>query len=133
MFRLKPPSWYLKSTIGNITLIQRFRKKPETVLSLPEEQVFDFWVEYLADACEEDPGDSIRFPILIWEPSKVYMPSYVTVNYESEEGTNSVQIWNLCAKCLRQERLGPQAEGKDKECKQVHKWLITAAMIKTVT
>ncbi len=73
MFRLKPPTWYLKSTIGNITLISRFRKRPSESSSSslseaapgPEEQVFNFWVEYLADACQEDPGDSIRFPVRV--------------------------------------------------------------------
>ncbi len=83
--------------------------------------------------------------ILIWEPSKVYMPSYVTVNLSSEDEENSVQIWNLCPKCLTQGRKvgggggggGGGGErsgsGSGKECKQVHEWLFTAPMIKTVT
>jgi mitogen-activated protein kinase kinase kinase 5 len=127
MFKLKPPTWYLKSTIGNITLISRFRKK--------------------SDACLEETTDSIRFPvkslailslpsganfklafqILIVEPlpSKVYMPSYVTVNIDPEE--KSLQIWNLCLKCLKKDRSG------NCMCKQVHEWLFTSEMIKTVT
>lgn len=120
MFNLKPPNWYLKSTIGNITLITMFRKKPEQ--QPPEEQLFDFWLEYFSDACnEEKSASTIRFPILIWEPTRVFMPSFVIVNNSQDE--QSVQLWNLCIKCLKEKS----------SCRQVHSWLFSASQIKTMT
>ncbi len=64
MFKLKPPNWYLKSTIGNITLIQKFRKH-DSEAEQPEEKIFYFWLEYFNDACdtEGELGDSIRYPV----------------------------------------------------------------------
>ncbi len=56
------------------------------------------------------------------------MPSYVTVNIDPEE--KSLQIWNVCLKCLKKSQ--PQS-GNAPQCKQVHEWLFTAEMIKTVT
>ncbi|KAF4524857.1 hypothetical protein B566_EDAN017044, partial [Ephemera danica] len=92
MFKLKPPNWYLKSTIGNITLINRFRKKNEEAEISPEEQIFSFWMEYILEATNEDVGDSIRFP-----------------------------IWNLCLDSMKG------------NCRQVHDWLFTASMIRSVS
>ena len=93
MFKLKPPNWYLKSTIGNITLIDRFRKKNEDDSS-PEQQIFQFWMEFFMEATKTDPGTAIRFPILVLEPQKIYMPSYVNVNMGAEE--KSIQLINIC-------------------------------------
>lgn len=106
MFKLKPPNWHLKSTIGNITLINRFRHKAEeTGLSAveatpsPEEQVFNFWLEYFVEATKSDAVETIRFPILILEPTKVYMPSYVNVHLGDEE--KSLEIWNMCIDSMK--------------------------------
>ncbi|KAG7306066.1 hypothetical protein JYU34_008647 [Plutella xylostella] len=116
MFKLKPPNWYLKSTIGNIELIDRFRKKSEDFS--PEQQVFQFWMEYFFEATSESSSDnSIRFPVLILETTKVFMPSYVNVNMGAEQ--KSVEILNLCIDSIRG------------ECRQVHRWLFTADMIRS--
>lgn len=56
---------YLKSTIGNITLIDRFRKKTEDSEASPEVQVFLFWMDYFVEATKTEVGDSIRFPVNI--------------------------------------------------------------------
>ncbi|XP_012267109.2 mitogen-activated protein kinase kinase kinase 15 isoform X2 [Athalia rosae] len=119
MFKLKPPNWYLKSTIGNISLIDRFRKKNLEVEASPEEQVFGFWIDYFVEATKSEVGDSIRFPLLVLEPTKILMPSYVNVNLGAEE--KSIQIWNLCLDSLKD------------NCKQVHDWLFTANMIRSVS
>ncbi|XP_017889680.1 mitogen-activated protein kinase kinase kinase 15 isoform X2 [Ceratina calcarata] len=119
MFKLKPPNWYLKSTIGNISLINRFRKKNEEAEVSPEEQIFSFWMDYFVEATKSEVGDSIRFPLLVLEPTKILMPSYVNVNLGAEE--KSVQIWNLCLDYMKS------------SCKQVHDWLFTANMIRSVS
>ncbi|XP_068222744.1 mitogen-activated protein kinase kinase kinase 15 isoform X2 [Palaemon carinicauda] len=124
MFKLKPPNWYLKSTIGNIMLINRFRKRPEDTEPSPEEVIFNFWIDYFVEATNTEIQDSIRFPILILEPSRMYqpsyyLPSYVTVNLGAEE--KNIQLRNLCA---------DQLKGT---CRQVHEWLFNASSIKTIT
>lgn len=67
MFKLKPPNWYLKSTIGNITLIDRFRKKSdESEVRAPEQIIFQFWIEFFNEATNDsDVNNNIRFPILV--------------------------------------------------------------------
>jgi mitogen-activated protein kinase kinase kinase 5 len=61
MFKLKPPNWYLKSTIGNITLINQFRRQDEN--EDPEENIFNFWIEYFLEATKSEVGDCIRIPV----------------------------------------------------------------------
>ncbi|XP_055927798.1 mitogen-activated protein kinase kinase kinase 15-like isoform X2 [Argiope bruennichi] len=119
MFDLKPPIWYLKSTIGNIELINRFRKKPEHIQLTAEEHVFNFYLEYFVAASEDEVSDVIRFPILILDPGKVYMPSNVTVNMGADE--KSIHIRNLCVKELRG------------ECRKLHEWVFNASALKSVS
>lgn len=121
MFKLKPPGWYLKSTIGNIKLINEFKRKPEDTFLTPEEEIFQFWMEHFIDAINEDVKSVIRFPIVIYETDKTYMPSHVTVNL-NDENEKSLQINNICLQCLR-----------DKEaCKRPHDWKLTASLIRGV-
>ncbi|XP_067125042.1 mitogen-activated protein kinase kinase kinase 15 isoform X2 [Centruroides vittatus] len=119
MFKLKPPNWYLKSTIGNLQLINLFRKKTDAAKLKPEEQVFNFWVDYFQDATLDDVSDIIRFPILISEPTEIYMPSYVTVNMGAD--VKSIQIYNICIETLK---------GK---CHNLHEWIFQASSIKSVS
>jgi mitogen-activated protein kinase kinase kinase 5 len=121
MFKLKPPNWYLKSTIGNIRLINQFRKKSEDVSS-PEEGLFHFWMEYFIDAneAEADSRESIKYPILVLEPNKSYMPSYVTVNMDAPG--QSLTINNLCLECLRKA-----------ECRKPHNWYVEASNVRGVS
>lgn len=118
MFKLKPPNWYLKSTIGNIELINRFRKKNEEGTTA-EQQVFQFWMEFFMEAINSQEFSAIRFPILILEPQKIYMPSFINVNMDADE--KSIQILNICV---------PHSKGI---CKKKHDFLFTANQIKSVS
>lgn len=53
---------YLKSTIGNISLIHRFRRKNELDDKNPEEKICDFWMEFFDEAVKTKV-DGIRFPV----------------------------------------------------------------------
>uniref|UniRef100_A0A0A1XN16 Mitogen-activated protein kinase kinase kinase 15 n=1 Tax=Zeugodacus cucurbitae TaxID=28588 RepID=A0A0A1XN16_ZEUCU len=119
MFKLKPPNWYLKSTIGNILLIHRFRKRPEDHIYSIEEQIFQFWMDFFMVATNTEEITSVRMPILILEPQKIYMPSYVNINMDADE--KSIQIINICL-----------AHSKN-TCKKVHDFVFTASQIKSVS
>ena len=54
------------------------------------------------------------------------MPSYVTVNVDSEE--KSLQIWNLCLKHLKEKSGSGSGSGANR-CKQVHEFMINAPMV----
>ncbi|XP_074030538.1 apoptotic signal-regulating kinase 1 isoform X1 [Leptinotarsa decemlineata] len=118
MFKLKPPNWYLKSTVGNIQLIDRFRKKTDEIGS-PEEQIFHFWMEFFLEATNEEQEEGFRFPALILEPSKELIPSYVCVNLGADPQT--LTVTNLCDKSLRG------------ECTQIHDWEFTSNQIRSVS
>ncbi|XP_055543330.1 mitogen-activated protein kinase kinase kinase 15 isoform X2 [Wyeomyia smithii] len=119
MFRLKPPKWYLKSTIGNITLIDCCRRKSEESLTSIEQQIFQFWMEFFLEATNAEPSSTVRFPILIQETQKILMPSYVAIHMNAEQ--KSIDITNIC-----------QQHEKDK-CRKVHDFNFLASQIKSVS
>lgn len=119
MFKLKPPKWYLKSTIGNISLINNFRRRNDELEASPEGRIFQFWMKYLSEAAKDELSDTIYFPILILEPTKVYLPSFVTINHGEDE--KSVSITNLCIEEMKN------------VCKQQHEWNFSASMIRSVS
>nr|CAH7714390.1 unnamed protein product [Callosobruchus chinensis] len=118
MFKLKPPNWYLKSTVGNIQLIDRFRKKTDDV-GTPEEQIFHFWMEFFIEATKTEHEQIFRFPVLILESTKELMPSYVCINLDADPQT--LQVTNLCENCLRA------------ECTKIHNWEFTSNQIRSIS
>ncbi|XP_053660184.1 mitogen-activated protein kinase kinase kinase 15 [Anopheles marshallii] len=120
MFKLRPPKWYLKSTIGNIMLIDRARKRTDETASMSiEQQIFEFWMEFFLEATAREPSSMVRFPILILEPQKIYMPSYVSIHMDAEQ--KSIDITNICQQ---------HAKGT---CLKLHDFNFLASQIKSVS
>uniref|UniRef100_A0AAG5DVK9 mitogen-activated protein kinase kinase kinase n=1 Tax=Anopheles atroparvus TaxID=41427 RepID=A0AAG5DVK9_ANOAO len=122
MFKLRPPKWYLKSTIGNITLIDIARKRTEESgggNASIERQIFQFWMEFFFEATAAEPSSTVRFPILILEPQKIYMPSYVSIHMDAEQ--KSIDITNICQQ---------HAKGS---CLKLHDFNFLASQIKSVS
>ncbi|KAI2810389.1 hypothetical protein BLOT_001550 [Blomia tropicalis] len=120
MFNLKPPGWYLKSTVRNICLINEHRKKPEDARISAEEQMFQFWMEFFMEAAKDEPSYVIRYPVIILEIDKTIMPSHVTVNMDDQDG-RSLEINNVnCKECLRE----------TSQCKRPHRWLFQSSKIR---
>ncbi|ESO93282.1 hypothetical protein LOTGIDRAFT_189920 [Lottia gigantea] len=91
MFKLEPPDWYLKSTVGNILLINRFRRSVKAGLVDP---LFDFWMDFFVEAIkQEEEVVGIRFPVLILEPNKQYKPSYIQINKDTED--KCIKLWHV--------------------------------------
>ncbi|XP_060231073.1 mitogen-activated protein kinase kinase kinase 15 [Meriones unguiculatus] len=112
LFKLKPPVWYLRSLVQNLLLIQRF-KKPITEHS-PRQERLNFWLDIIFESTNE-VTKGLRFPVLVIEPSKVYQPSYVSINNEAEERT--VSLWHV----------------SPTEMKQIHEWNFAASSIKGIS
>uniref|UniRef100_A0A8D2JJD0 mitogen-activated protein kinase kinase kinase n=1 Tax=Varanus komodoensis TaxID=61221 RepID=A0A8D2JJD0_VARKO len=91
LFKLKTPAWYLKSIVETILIYQHFNKlNPEQQVS--KHELVDFWMDFLVEATKTDVS-VVRFPVLILEPTKIYQPSYLSINSEAEEKT--VSIWHV--------------------------------------
>ncbi|XP_035279502.1 mitogen-activated protein kinase kinase kinase 5 [Anguilla anguilla] len=113
LFKLKAPIWYLRSIVETILIYQHFKKPGAEPQALKQELV-DFWMDFLVEATKKDVS-SVRFPVLILEPTKVYQPSYLSINNDVEEKT--VSIWHVAP--------------DDK--KGIHEWNFTATSIRGVS
>ncbi|KRZ91949.1 Mitogen-activated protein kinase kinase kinase 15 [Trichinella sp. T8] len=107
---------FLKSTIGNIKLIKRFRETLNR--SMPENQFdyrqFLFWMEFFVENTKSDEiCTDTRFPVLTMEPSKIYIPSYVSVNEESK----AISLWHV----------------EDTNRKNLTQWIFPAESIRAVS
>ncbi len=104
----------------NLQLIQRFKK--QSVEHSPQRERLNFWMDIIVEATQ-GTTNRLRFPVrthvytntqtcsmrhsettniflslfllqvLILEPTKVYQPSYVSINNEAEE--KNVSIWHV--------------------------------------
>ncbi|XP_073193515.1 mitogen-activated protein kinase kinase kinase 5 isoform X4 [Lepidochelys kempii] len=91
LFKLKAPAWYLKSIVETILIYQHFKKlNPEQHVA--KQELVDFWMDFLVEATKTDVS-VVRFPVLILEPTKIYQPSYLSINSEAEEKT--ISIWHV--------------------------------------
>uniref|UniRef100_A0A8B9KZN7 mitogen-activated protein kinase kinase kinase n=1 Tax=Astyanax mexicanus TaxID=7994 RepID=A0A8B9KZN7_ASTMX len=112
LFKLKPPIWYLRSVVQNLKLIQHFKK--QNTEHSPQRERLNFWMDIIVEATQ-GTTNGLRFPVLILEPTKVYQPSYVSINSEAEE--KNVSIWHV----------------SPSETKGIHEWNFTASSIKGIS
>ncbi|XP_077003151.1 mitogen-activated protein kinase kinase kinase 15 [Tamandua tetradactyla] len=112
LFKLKPPVWYLQSLVQNLLLIQHF-KKPIMEHS-PRQERLNFWLDIICEATNK-VTNGLRFPVVVIEPTKVYQPSYVSINNEAEE--RMVSLWHV----------------SPTEMKQIHEWNFTASSIRGIS
>uniref|UniRef100_A0A7N6BNJ6 mitogen-activated protein kinase kinase kinase n=1 Tax=Anabas testudineus TaxID=64144 RepID=A0A7N6BNJ6_ANATE len=91
LFKLKAPVWYLCSLVETILIYQHFNKTAVEQPS-PKQELLDFWMDFLVEATKTDVS-SVRFPVLILEPTKVYQPSYLSINKDVDD--NTVSIWHV--------------------------------------
>uniref|UniRef100_A0A9J8CHL0 mitogen-activated protein kinase kinase kinase n=1 Tax=Cyprinus carpio carpio TaxID=630221 RepID=A0A9J8CHL0_CYPCA len=91
LFKVKAPIWYLHSLVETILIYKHFTK-PTADPQAPKQELVDFWMDFMVEATKKDVT-SVRFPVLILEPTKVYQPSYLSINNDVEEKTLS--IWHV--------------------------------------
>ncbi|XP_059556406.1 mitogen-activated protein kinase kinase kinase 5 isoform X1 [Myotis daubentonii] len=110
LFKLKTPAWYLKSIVETILIYKHFVKLT-TEQPVAIQELVDFWMDFLVEATKTDVT-VVRFPVLILEPTKIYQPSYLSINNEVEEKTisiwhvlpddeNGIHEWNFSASSIR--------------------------------
>ncbi|KAM3602864.1 uncharacterized protein V6R79_012240 [Siganus canaliculatus] len=114
LFKLKAPIWYLRSLVETILIYQQFNK-PSTEQPAPKQELVDFWMDFLVEATKKDVS-SVRFPVLILEPTKVYQPSYLSINKDVDD--NTVSIWHVTP---------------DDKQKGLHEWNFSATSVRGVS
>uniref|UniRef100_A0A672RMT1 mitogen-activated protein kinase kinase kinase n=1 Tax=Sinocyclocheilus grahami TaxID=75366 RepID=A0A672RMT1_SINGR len=114
LFKLKAPIWYLRSLVETILIYKHFTK-PTTDPQAPKQELVDFWMDFMVEATKKDVT-SVRFPVLILEPTKVYQPSYLSINNDVEE--NTLSIWHVT----------PDDRGIG-----IHEWNFSAASVRGVS
>ncbi|CAK6977297.1 mitogen-activated protein kinase kinase kinase 5 isoform X2 [Scomber scombrus] len=114
LFKLKAPIWYLRSLVETILIYQHF-KKPGMEQPAPKQELVDFWMDFLVEATKKDVS-SVRFPVLILEPTKVYQPSYLSINKDVDD--NTVSIWHVAS---------------DDKNKGIHEWNFSATSVRGVS
>uniref|UniRef100_A0A665WL70 mitogen-activated protein kinase kinase kinase n=1 Tax=Echeneis naucrates TaxID=173247 RepID=A0A665WL70_ECHNA len=114
LFKLKAPIWYLRSLVETILIYQHF-KKPGVEQPAPKQELVDFWMDFLVEATKKDVS-SVRFPVLILEPTKVYQPSYLSINKDVDD--NTVSIWHVAP---------------DDKNKGIHEWNFSATSVRGVS
>ncbi|KAM8831869.1 mitogen-activated protein kinase kinase kinase 5 [Spinachia spinachia] len=114
LFKLRAPIWYLGSLVETILIYQQF-KKPGVEQPAPKQELVDFWMDFLVEATKKDVS-SVRFPVLILEPTKVYQPSYLSINKDVDD--NTVSIWHVAP---------------DDKQKGIHEWNFSATSVRGVS
>ncbi|VDN42181.1 unnamed protein product, partial [Gongylonema pulchrum] len=114
---MKPPIWFLKSTMENIKLLNRCAATMSPVEK--EKQQFLFWSEFFMEAIDSEQEIVCgRFPVLIQEVTKQYTPSFLTLNVS--EG--SIILSHVL-----------ESSQHKKPPPGIHRWHFTAANIKAVS
>ncbi|VDN02245.1 unnamed protein product [Thelazia callipaeda] len=114
---LKPPIWFLKSTMENIKLLNRCAATLSPVEK--EKQQFLFWSEFFMEAIDSEQEIICgRFPVLIQEVTKQFTPSFLTLNVS--EGSI---ILSHVLESSQQKKPPPG----------IHRWHFTATNIKAVS
>nr|KAF6360301.1 mitogen-activated protein kinase kinase kinase 15 [Myotis myotis] len=112
LFKLKPPVWYLRSLVQNLFLILRFKK---FIAPSSRRELLNFWLDIIFEASKE-VANGLRFPVLVIEPTtKIYQPSYVSINNDAEE--RMVSLWLV----------------SPPETKEIHEWNFEATSIKGIS
>ncbi|XP_055987105.1 mitogen-activated protein kinase kinase kinase 15 [Sorex fumeus] len=112
LFTLQPPVRYMKTLFQSLLLIRHFRKTVNEYS--PKQEQLNFWLDILFESVNTVPN-GLRFPVLVIEHTKVYQPSYVSINHEAEEKT--ITLWHVLPK----------------EMKQIYEWNFTASSIRGVS